>query len=173
MGNCSCQSGGGDAPWSWKNFYKKRKGEIIMLESKKMIKIYLYSKFERFWHWVQAALIIILIITGLEIHGSYKLFGFERAVTLHNFFGLSWLVLYAFIVFWLFTTGEWKQYIPTTRKLYDVAHYYCVDIFKGKPHPVQKCKDAKHNPLQSVDLPGTFRAFTSISNGHRFALLYL
>jgi len=125
-----------------------------MSEEKKMIKIYLYSRFERFWHWVQAALIIFLIITGLEIHGSYKLFGFERAVTLHNFFGLSWLVLFAFIVFWLFTTGEWKQYIPTTRKLYDVAHYYCVDIFKGKAHPVQKCKDAKHNPLQRLTYLG-------------------
>lgn len=144
-----------------------------MSETKKMTKIYLYTRFERFWHWVQAALIILLIITGLEVHGSYKLFGFERAVTLHNFFGLTWLVLFAFIVFWLFTTGEWKQYIPTTRKLYDVARYYCVDIFRGKPHPVQKKQGCQAQSFAAPDLSGAFRTFTSVSDGHRFALLYL
>jgi thiosulfate reductase cytochrome b subunit len=125
-----------------------------MATEKRMIKIYLYSRFERFWHWVQAALIVALLITGFEVHGAYKLLGFQRAAEIHNFLGLSWLVLFAFIVFWLFTTGEWKQYIPTTRKLFDVVQYYCVDIFKGKPHPVQKCKDAKHNPLQRLTYLG-------------------
>ncbi|MBT8358652.1 MAG: cytochrome b/b6 domain-containing protein, partial [Deltaproteobacteria bacterium] len=86
------------------------------MDSKKLIKIYLYTRFERSWHWIQALLIILLTITGFEVHGSYTLLGFNRAVELHNFLGLTWLVLFAFFVFWLFTTGEWKQYIPTTRK---------------------------------------------------------
>ena len=29
--------------------------------------IYLYTRYERFWHWVQAALIITLLVTGFEI----------------------------------------------------------------------------------------------------------
>jgi Ni,Fe-hydrogenase I cytochrome b subunit len=33
-----------------------------------IIKIYLYTRFERFWHWFQALMIITLIVTGLEIH---------------------------------------------------------------------------------------------------------
>jgi len=113
-----------------------------------MRRIYLYTRFERFWHWVQAVLIIMLIITGLEIHGAFTLLGFQRATQLHNFFGLSWLVLFAFIVFWVFTTGEWKQYVPTTKKLIDVIVYYAHGIFQGKPHPVEKSPGAKHNPLQ-------------------------
>jgi len=120
------------------------------MTEKKIVKIYLYTRYERFWHWLQAFMIISLIITGLEIHGTYKLLGFQTAVNIHNFVGLSWLVLFAFFVFWLFTTGEWKQYIPTTKKLFSVVFYYSWGIFQGKPHPVQKAKGAKHNPLQRL-----------------------
>jgi thiosulfate reductase cytochrome b subunit len=120
------------------------------MEDKQTIKIYLYTRFERLWHWFQALTVICLIITGLEIHGTYTLLGFQTAVNVHNFIGLSWLILFAFFVFWLLTTGEWKQYIPTTKKLFLVVRYYAWDIFQGKPHPVQKSAGAKHNPLQRL-----------------------
>ncbi|MFP4035879.1 MAG: cytochrome b/b6 domain-containing protein [Desulfovermiculus sp.] len=117
-------------------------------------KIYLYTRFERFWHWAQALLIIILIITGFEIHSTYTLLGFETAFTVHNFCAWTWLVLYIFIVFWMLTTSEWKQYIPTFKKLFQVMWYYAVGIFQGKPHPVPKTKGAKHNPLQRLTYLG-------------------
>jgi len=120
------------------------------MNDKTTIKIYLYTRFERLWHWFQALTVICLIVTGLEIHGTYQLLGFQTAVTVHNLIGLSWLILFAFFVFWLLTTGEWKQYIPTTKKLFLVVRYYVWDIFQGKPHPVQKSKGAKHNPLQRL-----------------------
>ncbi|CCK79923.1 cytochrome b/b6 domain-containing protein [Desulfobacula toluolica] len=120
------------------------------MADKKIIKIYLYTRFERLWHWLQALMIICLIITGLEIHGTYQLMGFQTAVNVHNFTGLSWLIMFAFFVFWLLTTGEWKQYLPTTKRLFLVIRYYAWDIFQGKPHPVQKSKGAKHNPLQRL-----------------------
>ncbi|TCS69019.1 cytochrome b561-like protein, partial [Sulfuritortus calidifontis] len=47
-------------------------------------KIYVFKVFERFWHWSQAALIITLLLTGFEVHGSYALFGFEKAVNTHT-----------------------------------------------------------------------------------------
>jgi len=120
------------------------------MQDKNTIKIYLYTRFERFWHWVQGLMIIGLIVTGLEIHGTFRLMGFQNAVSVHNLIGLSWLILFAFFIFWLLTTGEWKQYIPTTKKLFSVVLYYSWDIFKGKPHPVQKSTGAKHNPLQRL-----------------------
>jgi len=43
---------------------------------------------------------------------------------------------------------------PTTRKLFAVIRYYAVDIFRGKPHPVVKSRDAKHNPLQRLTYLG-------------------
>ena len=124
------------------------------MTGKTLTKVYLYTRFERLWHWLQGLMIIVLLITGFEVHGTYTLMGFKTAVTLHNFVGLSWLVLFAFFVFWLLTTGEWKQYIPTTKKLFDVVWYYAFGIFKGQDHPVQKSKGAKHNPLQRITYLG-------------------
>lgn len=135
------------------------------MEDKNTIKIYLYTRFERFWHWIQALMILVLIITGLEIHGTYSFLGFQTAVTVHNFIGLSWLILFAFFVFWLFTTGEWKQYIPTTKKLFSVVRYYSWDIFQGKPHPVEKSKGAKHNPLQRLAYLGISAMLLPIQMG--------
>ena len=116
----------------------------------KLINVYLYTRYERFWHWLQMVLIFLLLVTGLEVHGLFTLFGFDLAVEIHNFIGLTWLIAFAFFVFWIFTTGEWKQYIPTTKKMFAVIRYYSYGIFRGETHPVPKRKDAKHNPLQRL-----------------------
>lgn len=117
---------------------------------KKMVNIYLYTRYERLWHWFQMVLIFILLVTGLEVHGVYKLLGFHTAVEVHNFTGLTWLIAFVFFVFWVFTTGEWKQYIPTEKKMIEVIRYYSYGIFRGEPHPVPKRREAKHNPLQRL-----------------------
>lgn len=115
-----------------------------------MDRLYLYTRFERFWHWAQAGLVMFLSLTGLEVHGSIGLFGFQRAAEWHNQAGIAWLVLYTFIIFWKLTTGEWKQYIPTTKRLFCVVKYYTHGIFKGEPHPAPKSPENKHNPLQRL-----------------------
>jgi len=120
----------------------------------KLKTIYLYTRYERSWHWLQSVLIIILLVTGFEVHGEYSFLGFHQAVTWHNLLGLGWLIAFAFFFFWIFTTGEWKQYIPTTRKLFAVMKYYGYGIFRGQPHPVPKRKEAKHNPLQRLTYLG-------------------
>lgn len=121
-----------------------------MSSNGKTSNIYLYTRYERFWHWLQMALIFLLLVTGFEINGTYTLFGFERAVEIHNYTGNTWLIAFAFFVFWLFTTGEWKQYVPTTKRMFAVIRYYVYGIFRGEPHPVPKRRDAKHNPLQRL-----------------------
>lgn len=115
-----------------------------------MRNIYLYTRFERLWHWVQMVLVVILLATGLEINGAYKLMGFKTAVNLHNLAGTFWLILFVFFAFWILVTGEWRQYVPTTKKMVAMVRYYSYGIFKGEPHPVPKRKDAKHNPLQRL-----------------------
>ena len=115
-----------------------------------MQKVYIYKKFERFWHWSQAALIFFLALTGFEIHDSFHLFGFEKAVAFHKSASFLLLGLIAFSIFWHFTTGEWKQYIPTFSKLNDQIRYYTIGMFKGEPHPTIKSVRKKLNPLQAV-----------------------
>ncbi len=113
-------------------------------------RIYLYTIYERLWHWLQMALIFTLLLTGFEVAGRLKVFGFEEAVSLHNRLGIFWLVAFLAFVFWLFTTGEWKQYIPTMQKMIDVVVYYLYGIFLGHAHPFPKKPEAKHNPLQRL-----------------------
>jgi len=124
--------------------------------------IYLYTRYERFWHWFQAALIMLLLVTGFEVNTGVGIFGFQTAVTVHNYAGLTWLIAFAFFVFWLFTTGEWKQYVPTTKKMLAVMRYYAYGIFRGEPHPVPKRKEAKHNPLQRLTYLGLAAALLPV-----------
>lgn len=115
-----------------------------------MAKVYIYKQFERFWHWTQAALIFFLALTGFEIHDSFHLFGFEKAVAFHRSASFLLLGLIALSIFWHFTTGEWKQYIPTFSKLRAQINYYTIGMFKGAPHPTIKSVRKKLNPLQAV-----------------------
>ena len=47
-------------------------------------RIYVFKRFERFWHWSQAGLIMFLMLTAFDIHGTYTIFGFEKAVAYHT-----------------------------------------------------------------------------------------
>lgn len=111
---------------------------------------YVYKGFERFWHWTQAVLIGLLAVTGFEIHGSFELLGYREAVAYHNAAAIGFLVLIAFAVFWHFTTGEWRQYVPTRRMLRAQIEYYLVGIFRDAPHPTRKTALSKLNPLQKL-----------------------
>jgi thiosulfate reductase cytochrome b subunit len=115
---------------------------------------YVYRGFERFWHWMQAVLIIFLGITGFEIHGSIRFFGYDQAVEYHNIAAMSFLVLIVFAIFWHFTTGEWKQYLPTWTHLRSQAEYYVLGIFRNAPHPTKKTVLSKLNPLQKLVYAG-------------------
>ncbi|WP_059424309.1 cytochrome b/b6 domain-containing protein, partial [Sulfuricella sp. T08] len=113
-------------------------------------RIYVFKRFERFWHWGQASLIIFMLITGFEVHGSYHFFGFAKATSLHTIAAWSLIGLWVFAIFWHFTTGEWKQYIPTTDKVVAMIKFYSVGIFTNAPHPFKATTLKKHNPLQRL-----------------------
>jgi len=118
------------------------------------IKIHLYSRFERLWHWSQALLIIALGFTGFCVHGTYRLSTFEQSFKLHRIFGLALVVLFLFAVFWFLTTGQWKQYRPTRQKISKQIRYYTVGMFRGEPHPYEKSEHIKLNPLQRITYLG-------------------
>lgn len=113
-------------------------------------RVYIFKRFERFWHWTQAATILFLLLTGFEVHGAYKLFGFGRAVDLHTIAAWTLITLWVFAVFWHFTTGEWRQYIPTLDKVGAMIKYYLTGIFTDAPHPFRATTLTKHNPLQRL-----------------------
>lgn len=115
---------------------------------------YVYRGFERFWHWSQAFLTVLLGVTGFEIHGTISFFGFEAAVKIHNFSAIAFIILIVFAIFWHLSTGEWKQYIPTLTNVRAQMEYYVFGIFKDAPHPVKKTVLSKLNPLQKLVYAG-------------------
>lgn len=119
-----------------------------------MQRVYIYKGFERFWHWSQALLIFFLALTGFEVHDSIHLFGYEKAVHYHRIASWMLLALIAFSIFWHFTTGEWRQYIPSFSKLSAQVRYYTIGMFKGEPHPTHKTARNKLNALQAVTYLG-------------------
>lgn len=112
--------------------------------------IYIYKSFERFWHWMQAILIFFLVFTGFEVHGTIKFFGYQNAVQYHIIAAYAFIILIVFAIFWHFTTGEWKQYLPTLDNLKSQINFYLIGIFKNTPHPTKKTAVSKLNPLQRL-----------------------
>jgi thiosulfate reductase cytochrome b subunit len=116
-----------------------------------MSRVYIFKRFERFWHWSQAALILLMLVTGFEVHGSYAALGWQKAANLHTLAAWALITLWAFAIFWHFTTGEWKQYIPTSEKIVAVMRYYAFGIFDPNAHhPFRTTQLTKHNPLQRL-----------------------
>jgi thiosulfate reductase cytochrome b subunit len=114
------------------------------------MKIYVYTGFQRFWHWTQNTLIFLLAFTGFEVHGTYRILGFERAVMLHNTAAYGLLALIAFAIFYHFTTGQWRQYLPTRENLGKALRYYAYGIFRNEPHPFRKTEISRLNPEQRI-----------------------
>jgi thiosulfate reductase cytochrome b subunit len=125
-------------------------------KSVKTHQVYMYSGYERFWHWMQAAAIIGLIFTGLVIHAP-DLFGFlsfEAAVWVHNILAVI-LVVNAFLsLFYHFASGNIKRYIPEPQGFFNQAvqqmSYYLRGIFRNQPHPFEKTPEKRLNPLQKI-----------------------
>lgn len=118
-----------------------------------MRKVYLYARFQRFWHWMQAVIIFSLLFTGLEVHGLFSLMGYETAFHIHNFFawGLMGFILLAF--FWYITTGDFRQYLTEGNLLEKImmqVRYYMVGIFRNELHPFKKNEISRLNPLQRI-----------------------
>ncbi|MFT6927297.1 MAG: thiosulfate reductase cytochrome b subunit [Psychromonas sp.] len=112
--------------------------------------VVIFKRFERFWHWAQALMILILLLTGLELHGLFQLFGFAPAVAAHNLIGFVWTGLVVLIYSWILTTGEWQQYFPTLKGVEGTLRYYFYGVFKGEKHPHHMTVDDKFNPLQRL-----------------------
>jgi thiosulfate reductase cytochrome b subunit len=113
----------------------------------------MFTRFERLCHWSQALLVFGMLITGFEIHGSYQLLGFEPALDLHIIMAWTLIGFWVFALFWHLTTGEWKQYIPSSpNKMIAMLRYYGVDIILGGGVPYKKTRRKKFNPLESMEL---------------------
>ena len=117
-------------------------------------KVFLYKRFERVWHWLQALFIISMIVTGFEMRGLFNLFGFEQALNYHYAAAIMLITLTVFAIFWHFTTGTWKQYLPTSENLFGQIKYYFSGCNSQVSRPTKKSEISKLNPIQRLTYLG-------------------
>jgi thiosulfate reductase cytochrome b subunit len=146
-------------------------------------RVYIYFGFERFWHWMQALLVILLALTGFVVHFGWSVIDYEQAVIWHRTLAWAFVILITFAIFWHLTTGEWKQYVPGGNVI-AMALYYSIGMFRKEEKPVKKTQLSKLNPLQKLAYLGLkiliipilvttgflyyyFNDFTDIGAGHR------
>jgi len=117
---------------------------------------YLFSAYERLWHWVMALSVIALIITGLQIHfpGRLRLLGAANAVNIHNFFAVVLMINAFLALFYHLATAAIRQFFPRREGLVEAltgqTKYYLSDIFKGLPAPFPRSAERKLNALQQI-----------------------
>jgi len=115
---------------------------------------HLYTRYERIWHWSQAVGILLLLATGMQMHypGSLGPMGLQTAAAVHNLLGFV-LIANAFLsLFYHLTTGEIRQYVSRSPDVITLAlrqaRYYAVGIFRGEPHPFDRSRQERLNPIQ-------------------------
>jgi thiosulfate reductase cytochrome b subunit len=118
--------------------------------------VYMYTVYERLWHWLQTAVIFGLIFTGLVIHkpDKFGLFSFSYIVQVHNILAAILVINAALSAFYHLVSGEIQQFLPRPYGFFDQAFaqtkFYLQGIFRGDEHPFVKTPERKMNPLQQV-----------------------
>ena len=120
-------------------------------------RIYLLALWLRIWHWTNASLILLLIISGASLHfatpGS-ALVPFRFARSLHNIAGLALAAAYCFFVVANIVSGNWWQYVPKPAGFLDrvmvQTRFYLWGIFRGEPHPFPPTLQNNFNALQQI-----------------------
>ena len=118
-------------------------------------KLYLYPVWVRLWHWLNAILCILLIITGVSMQYSdpaYPIMRFDWAVSIHDITGIALTASYVFFLLGNIFTSNGYQYIFRVKGYFrNVSRqfkYYSYGMFKGEKPPFEITTKNKFNPLQ-------------------------
>ena len=121
--------------------------------------MYLYPKWIRAWHIINAVMFLILIVTGLSMQYTDKenasyVVGFAIAVKWHNFAAIVLTVSYILFIIGNLLTKNGRYYrIGKKDFLSDLGKqlkYYSWGMFKGEKHPFPVTEERKFNPLQKL-----------------------
>lgn len=119
------------------------------------MRLYLHPLSERLWHWIQALIIMGLLLTGAVIHWSdYSHLPYSFTVQLHNLLGILLICSFFFWLFYGALSGRITHYHFSRDELYPgiprQLKYYVWDIFWGREHPIHPTLTNKFNPLQKL-----------------------
>jgi len=121
--------------------------------------MYLYPKWIRVWHLINAVMFLILIVTGISMQYTDKenaayVVGFAKAVKWHNFAAIILILNYILFVTGNFLTKNGRYYRIGRKNflsnLVIQSKYYSLGMFKEEKHPFPVTEESKFNPLQKI-----------------------
>lgn len=116
--------------------------------------IYMYTRYERIWHWLMAASILALMVTGIAMHYAGDRSPLPSLVRVHHAVAVIMIANAFLSLFYHLTTSAIRQFLPGRKgllgKVARQARFYTRGLFLGQPHPTPKSPDRKLNPLQQV-----------------------
>jgi len=117
--------------------------------------VFLHPISIRIWHWINACLVLFLIITGVQLRfPRVTIFQYNHAVFLHKIFGYILIASFLYWLFYyLFTGGFKKHYIFHKRDAKGMIHqslYYTFSMFRGSQSPFTPSAHERFNPLQKI-----------------------
>ena len=121
-----------------------------------MKRTYLHPLPLRIWHWLNALLVVILLITGaqLRIPGIASLRPNDPALMVHKYAGWAMAVSFViWLVYGLVSDHLRRHYVVRRRDLKGVfsqARFYLFSIFRGEENPFLPSPEEKFNPLQKL-----------------------
>jgi thiosulfate reductase cytochrome b subunit len=133
-----------------------------------MNKVYLHTLTIRIWHWVNALIIIVLLVTGLQLRVPEIeiLDKFSTAVWIHKYAGYAMTASFFFWVFYVMIGNSFKRhYLPRRadgKIMGQQTLFYCSGIFKGGKNPFTPTPEGKFNPLQKMAYGSVMLMFTPV-----------
>lgn len=122
----------------------------------------------RIWHWLNTALVLLLMVTGIQLRAPDVVIfsGYRTTVVLHKAAGF---VMVASFLFWLAYTlasrCARKQYVIRLSDLTGLVKqgkYYAFGVFRGWKNPFHAATEAKFNPLQKISYISIQFIFTPV-----------
>ncbi len=133
-----------------------------------MKRLWLHPMPLRVWHWANTALVLLLLITGIQLRApDIEVFSnYRTAVVVHKAGGFVMAVSFLFwFVYTLISRGARKQYLVRISDITGVGRqgeYYALGVFRGWQNPFQATAEAKFNPLQKLSYIFVQFVFTPI-----------
>ncbi|MCX5815798.1 MAG: cytochrome b/b6 domain-containing protein [Proteobacteria bacterium] len=121
-----------------------------------MSNIYLHPLPLRVWHWINASIVFVLIVTGIQLRiPDIHIFeSYSIVVLIHKCFGFALAGSFLFWLFYYIFTGGFKKHyrfnLNDIRNMPQQALYYSFSIFKGGKNPFQPTPENKFNALQKI-----------------------
>jgi len=130
--------------------------------------IYLHPLPLRIWHWANALLFMILLLTGirLRILGIAALRPHDPFLLIHQYAG--WAMAASSLFWFAYAMAEGHLQRHLLLKKGDIAGirrqftYYLVTIFRGEKDPFQPSAEEKYNPLQKIAYAAVMLIFVPV-----------